>query len=286
PLDPAAVLRGDERRQLLAVVVRGHRRETATADGEDAGALRLDAAAGLGVVGSRNELLLAGTDLQRERALARLGQQLGGIEPQADLSPEPQPVEAGRGEHDRVQPALAALAQPRIDVPAERLDRQLWFEREQLRLAPDRRGADAHPRAYFRRSAERVARVLSRQIGADDKAFRVRRGHVLRRVDGDVDPPGQERFLDLLDEHAPRADLTERLRPVLVARGRDRHERDLDAVPAQLLRRELGLRQGEAATPAADPQEHRAGLVASSAARRHRLRFTRLAQSEEVTNSV
>src|SRR5207244_13615935 len=132
----------------------------------------------------------------------------------------------------------------------------------------------------------------------------------LRGVDGDVDPTREQPLLDLLNEDAARADLAKRLRAVLVPCCRDRDERDLDAVAAQLLGRELGLRQREAATPAADPQDHkglvgrrsssgcdarseartqgasiakaiggdcdtRAEPVASSAARRLRLRFTR-----------
>src|SRR6185503_4588694 len=85
--------------------------------------------------------------------------------------------------------------------------------------------------------------------------------HVFSGVDGDVDLPREKRFLDLLDEDAARADLAEGLRAVLVSRGRDRNERDLDALAAQPLGRELGLGQREAATPAADPDQHRNGLV-------------------------
>src|SRR5262249_6779747 len=143
-LDPAAILRGDKSRQLLAVVVRGDRREAAAADREDARPLGLDASAGLSVVGGLYELFLTRADLQRQCAPARLRQQIVGLEPKAALTTEPEPVETCRGEHDGVQPALAALAQPRIDVAAKRLDRQFWLEREELRLAPDRRGTDTH----------------------------------------------------------------------------------------------------------------------------------------------
>ena len=63
---------------------------------------------------------------------------------QADLVREPEPVEAAGREHDRVEPALARLAQARVDVAAQRLDRERRLEREQLRAAAHRRGADAH----------------------------------------------------------------------------------------------------------------------------------------------
>src|SRR5581483_5253878 len=59
-------------------------------------------------------------------------------------------------------------------------------------------------------------------------------------------------------EHAARADLSERPSPVAVARGRDRHEGDLDARAAdrggRLLR--LGQREPRAARP--DTNEHSA----------------------------
>src|SRR3954468_15184000 len=71
-LDPRAVLGRDERRQRRAVVMRGHRRKTASFDGCNDGTFRLDATARLRVVGTRDELLLAGTHLERERALRRL----------------------------------------------------------------------------------------------------------------------------------------------------------------------------------------------------------------------
>src|SRR5207247_6162498 len=101
--------------------------------------------------------------------------------------------------------------------------------------------------------AERIARILAFEIRAYGEPLRVRRGHVLGGVDGDVDPPREQRLLDFLDEDASCPDLAERLRAVLVARGRDRHERDLDAVAAQPPGRELGLGRREAATPAAAP---------------------------------
>ena len=73
---------------------------------------------------------------------------------------EAEPVEAARGEDDRVEPALAALAQPRVDVAAQRLDRERRLEREQLRLPPHRRRADAHPGrgSPSRRTARRAGR--------------------------------------------------------------------------------------------------------------------------------
>ena len=105
-------------------MVRRDRRETPAADHGDA---RRSASTRRRVSASsarRDELLLARPHLQRERALARLGQQLGRLEAAADLAGEPEPIEPARSEHDGVEPALAALAQARVDVAAQRLDRR------------------------------------------------------------------------------------------------------------------------------------------------------------------
>jgi hypothetical protein len=73
PLEPRAVFRGNESGQLLAVVVRGDRRQATAADRKDTGALGLDAAPRLRVIGGTDQPRLARPDLQRERALAGLG---------------------------------------------------------------------------------------------------------------------------------------------------------------------------------------------------------------------
>ena len=205
-------------------MVGGHRGQAAGADPEDAGALGLDAPARLGVVQRRDELLLSGPHLQRDRALPRLGNELLRLEPAADHLGEPEPVEAGRREHDRVEAALAHLAEARVDVAPQRLDRDLGLEREQLARRRDGGRADPHPGPELVGAAERVPRVVPRQVGADGQPFGVRRGHVLRRVDGRVDAAGEQRLLDLLHEDAARADLAERLRAVAVAGRRDRHD--------------------------------------------------------------
>ena len=210
-------------------MVRGDGSKAATADRGDASALRLDAPARLRVVGCGDEVFLTGANLQRQCALPRLGDELAGIEAAADLGSEAETVEPTGGEDDRVEAALTAFAQPCVDVPAQRFDRERRLEREQLRLAPDRRGADAHVSADLVRAAQGVPRILALEVGADRQAGCIRRRHVLRGVHRDVDPSVEQRFLELLDENAARADLAERAGAIAVARGRDRHEGDLDA---------------------------------------------------------
>src|SRR6266576_6936108 len=96
--------------------MRRDRSQAAAAGRRHDRAFRLHALARLGIVRGRNELLVAGAHLQRERALARLGQHRLGLEPMPDLAAEPEPVEPARGKYDRIEPPLAPLAEPRVDV--------------------------------------------------------------------------------------------------------------------------------------------------------------------------
>src|SRR5438552_1858027 len=80
--------------------------------------------------------------LRRHAALPGPRQHLLRLEPPPDFARKAEPVEAAGREHDRVEPSLPALAQPRLDVPSQRLDRELGLQREQLRLPPHRRGPD------------------------------------------------------------------------------------------------------------------------------------------------
>ena len=80
PLEPRAVFRGNEGGQPLAVVVRRDRCQATAADREDTRALGLDATTRLEVVGLANERFVSHADLQRQRALAGLGQELVRLE--------------------------------------------------------------------------------------------------------------------------------------------------------------------------------------------------------------
>jgi hypothetical protein len=78
-------------------------------------------------------------------------------------------------------------------------------------------------------------------------------------VDGDVDPPAEERLLELLDEDATTPNLAEGPRPVAIARSRDRDERDLHPRPSQRLGRALGLGEREPTAARADAKKHGSG---------------------------
>ena len=123
-----------------------------------------------------------------------------------------------------------------------------------------RRRADAVPIRIPGRIAsapQRASRGSSRRVYAPTASpSSVGRGHVLRRVHGDVDAALEQRLLELLHEHAAGADLAERPRAIAVARGRDRHERDLDPGPAQRLGGALGLGEREPTAAGADAKQH------------------------------
>jgi hypothetical protein len=255
-LDPAPVLGCDEGRQPCAIVVRGDRSEAASADHRDTGAFGFDSPACLAVVGRADEMLFRCADLQRQRALSSLRDQLVRVEAVPDLCPELEPVEPAGRENDRVEPSLPAFAQTRVDVAAHGLDRKCRFQGQQLGLPPDRRRAHPHPGTQVRGATERVARVLPLQIRPNRKAFGIGRRHVLRGMHRDVDAAVEQRLLQFLDEDATRSDLAERTRPVPIARRGDGNERDLDARPAQPGRSELGLREREPTAAGTDADQH------------------------------
>src|SRR5262249_1018697 len=118
PLYPAAVVVRDQRGQRHAVVMRGHGCETTAAYGCDASSLRLDSPTRLWIVAAGGQLFLSRADLDREPALACLGEHLGRIEPAADRGGEAEPVETACGEDDGVETPLAALAETCVDVAA------------------------------------------------------------------------------------------------------------------------------------------------------------------------
>ena len=108
-------------------------------------------------------------------------------------------------------------------------------------------------------AAQRVARILTLRVRADRQTRRVGGRHVLCGVDRDVDPPGEQGFLELLDEDAALADLAERLRPVAVTGRGDRDERDLDPGPVQRRDGALGLGEREPTAAGTDAQQHGSG---------------------------
>ena len=252
-----------------------HGSEAATADQRNSQPLGLHAPARLGIVHGSDEMLFPGANLQRERTLTGLGQHDAGIESRSDLGLQAKPIQAAGRKHAGIEAALAALAQSRVDVSAQRLDGQRRLEREQLRATPHRGRANPEPGAQRRNPAQRIARILPRRIRAHDQPVRVRRGHVLRRMNRHVDPAREQRLFELLDEDPAFADLPERLRPIAVAGCGDRDERDLDALPldprpAKRFDCAAGLGEREPTAAGTDAQQHGSGERSRCAPRRTR----------------
>ncbi len=198
--------------------------------------------AGVGVVQRRRDALLAAARLQHHDALADLRHEAVDGQAEADLAPPAPGAPARRPPAARASsPRSAALAQAGVDVAAHGLDDEVRAQREQLGAAPHRGRPDPRPRRHVperpRRTAPGVARVGPRQAGGQRQLRMVVAGQVLGGVHRDVDPPLQQRLLDLPHEHAAAAELREPAAPVAIAERRDRHDGDRAAERAQPVRR-------------------------------------------------
>ena len=129
--------------------------------------------------------LRCGAHLETECALTRTRQHGVGLEQRADAGREAQPLQAGGGEHDRVVLPFVELAQPRVEVAAQRLDLQVGPLRAQLHDAAQARGADARAvrqlvQRRMARGHERIARVLALQHRGQREAVGQVHRHVLQ----------------------------------------------------------------------------------------------------------
>ena len=230
-------------------------------------ALRLDARPRLGIVRGRDELLVARPHLQRERALARLGQHRLRLEAVADLARRARAGRARRrrGRSRRARARRACAAACRCCRAAARSRASARARAAAPSAAPTRCRSASRAAARRRRRARRADRRARRYAPTTSPSGSVD-GHVLRGVHGDVDPPVEQRFLELLDEDAARADLAERPRAVAVAGRRDRDERELDARRPQRESGALGLREREPTAAAADADEHSASRLRTGGA--------------------
>ena len=163
---------------------------------------------------------------------------------------EAEPVEPGQRQQGRVRRAVGQLAEPGLDVAAERHHGEIGADMAHERPPAQRGGADRRARRETGEPAgagirvgrdQCVARIGARQHRADRQPVRQPGRHVLHRMHRDVDPPVLEGFLDLLGEQPLAADFGERALQHAVARGMDRLERDRALGP------ERGIGRGEAA---------------------------------------
>ena len=147
---------------------------------------------------------------------------------------EPEPLERGQRHHDRVVAELVALAQPGLDVAAQRPERQIGARGGELGAPADRTGADTRARTQVveRDTGERVARIAALRDRREQQPGRGLGREILGRVHGDVGPTVEHGLLHLFREHALAADRVEVRRLIAVARRRDQHVLDVVAVRA------------------------------------------------------
>ncbi len=207
--------------QAAAAVVDGVRAERRVAAGPERvrdGALGLQAGERLGVgdrLHGRPRGLVIGASLQRERALAGGGDEARGVEHRGDLGLAAQAHQAGAGEHERVEAALAELAQARVDVAAHRHHLQVLARGPQLRGAAHAAGAHARPGGQLLQASLGSAWVIRREGGAPRHAqhvlgrrarWRAQQRQTIRQLGGDVlggvhrevDLPSAQRALQLV----------------------------------------------------------------------------------------
>ena len=134
----------------------------------------------------------------------------------------------------------SALANLVSTLPRRSAGLRSGAEPQRLGLTAQRGGAERRPvrQALDRvgqRRDQRVAHVFARQIGADRNALGHEGRHVLGRVHGAVDRPGEERGVDFLGEQALAPSVGER--PILdrVPSGSDDLKRDPLDRPAMRL---------------------------------------------------
>ena len=198
----------------------------------------------------RAQAVVVGAHLDADGALTDCRKNLPAVDDGRRLVEQAQPLQSGHRQQRRIGLAGRQLAQPRLHIAAQGNDLEVRPEGQQLRLPPQRRGADGGaPRQLGDARAcpgeQRVARILARQHRADDEPRGQPCRHVLHRMHRAVDAAVEQRFLDLLGEQALAADLHQLAVLHGVAGGLDRH--DLNIVRSAKIG--MGRRQAVAHHP-------------------------------------
>ena len=254
-------------------------RPTPATGRREEGPLGLDRSPRVGIVEPRDgraRRQIVGADLDGECALARSRRDDRCRDDDRDPVGSSQPAQARHGEHERVGLAVVEPAEPRVDVPVERVDPEVGARGPQERRPARAVGADAGTERHEiqalgttidgvprRRPADHdgVFRRFADQVGGDRQARILIRRHVLGTVHGDIDAAVEQRRLDRADE---RALAPGRVRLTPVAIGHDRLQSRFGADRRQGVGHETGLDEGERAASGADP--HAASRRSSSSA--------------------
>ena len=157
---------------------------------------------------------------------------------------ESQPVEPGGGEQRRIDRAIFDFGHPRRDIAAQHRRFEIGPHCLQLRGTARARRADPAPKRQCGDALgpqQPFADISARQHGDERNPVAQLRLDVLHRMHRKVDPPVEQRRVELLGPQRLTADLGKR--PVLhpVAGGRD--DDDLDRVDAPAMRGSERLRR-------------------------------------------
>lgn len=216
------------------------------------GALRLDTGARGRLVHARDEKLLPGPDLERDRTAPCRRKDLGRVEANPRLARETETVEDGAGKEDRIQPALPALAKPRVHASPKWLDLELG--RVRAKLCSEKRVVrpDPHPWSKDRLAAQGNPRIPPQRKCANHEALGIASRDVLSRVNGNVDASVAQSFLEEERERATAVCIRAVGPVVEVAVGCDGNDRDPDAARPKELGDPSCLHDRGSSGPAAD----------------------------------
>ena len=202
----------------------------------------------------------------RESSLAWRGTEFVNAETLMNAFGATDAVETGGGEDECVGLTFRPFAKARVDVAAHVDELDVRAQGEDHRFAAWAGGADAcahgqHVKTPEALADEGVTGVGARWGGGEGEARVEGGGEIFERVHGDVDAPGGERVLDLLDEDAlgvegravleGRRGLEGRVLHA-VAGGADDLDRDVVAARAELISDVVGLPEREFGAARAD----------------------------------
>ena len=163
--------------------------------------------------------------------------------------------QTGDRQHQRLGLPAIELGEPRVDVPVQRVERQVRTSRAQERDPAWAVGADASTRGQRVQACaahathQRIARILSLRVGGDDELGMLVGRDVLGAVDRDIDLPADERVDDARDE---RAFAPGGVGGAVVAVGADDDELAADVEFGKSLRDPTGLDHRQRAATRAD----------------------------------
>ncbi|OIQ74534.1 hypothetical protein GALL_438120 [mine drainage metagenome] len=202
-----------------------------------------------------------GARFDAQRRLPHCGQHVLRIDQGANPRLQPQPLQAGSGQQDAGIPPFVELAQPGVEIAAQRFDAQLRKTRPDLRLPPQAGRAHHRARGHVGQAGMAaahpgVARILAFHHGSERKPRRQIHRHILQRMHRQIGEALLHCHFEFLDEQPLAADLRQRPVENLVALGGHAENAHLASGIERLqqIAHVLGLPQGKAAFARGDDE--------------------------------